>query len=85
MKSLLNVRELFRYHDVYYVYDHIWIQDLCAYVLGDGVSETDIRSIAHELRRECEKVTKETVTFEKMIDEEITPTSVADIEAMIQQ
>lgn len=84
LKSVLNVRELFRYHDVYYVYDHIWIQDLCAYVMGDGVTETDIRTVAHELRRECEKVTKETVTFEKMVGDDIAATSVADIEEMVQ-
>lgn len=84
LRSLLDARELFRYHDVYYVYDQIWIQDLCAYILGDGVSEADIRTIAHELRRECDKLTKLDVTFEKMLDDEMTTTSIVDIEGMLQ-
>lgn len=85
IKALLDVRELFRYHDVYYVYDQVWIQDLCAYVLGQGVSEADIRTIAHELRRDCMKVTKESVTFEKAMEDELEAVSVDRVEQMAEE
>lgn len=64
LKGLLEVKELFRFHDVYYVYDKIWLQDLCSWVINQ-VSEIDIRQLAHDLKRELEKVDKTDITFEK--------------------
>lgn len=96
LKNLLAIRELFRYHDVYYVYDHIWMQDLCLWVLND-VGEKAIRQLAHDLKSENTKLTKADIVFEKVLEsledfmkdeiadlekDSITALSVADIEQM---
>lgn len=70
LKSLLDMKELFRFHDVYYVYDKIWFQDLSAWLISDQVSEMTIRYLAHDLKRELEKVDKSDITFEKISAEE---------------
>lgn len=69
LKSLLDLKELFRFHDIYYIYDHIWMKDLCSWMLND-MGEMPIRQLAHDLKRELEKVDKTVVTFEK-VDTEI--------------
>lgn len=65
LKCLFDVKELFRYHDIYYVYDKIWLQDLCSWLINEDVSEMTIRKLGHDLKRELEKVTREEVVFEK--------------------
>lgn len=66
LKSLLDLKELFRYHDVYYVYDKIWLDDLCSWLISDQVTESLIRSIAHDLRKEYTSLSKTEITFEKL-------------------
>lgn len=68
LKCLLDLRELFRFHDVYYVYDKIWLEDLCLWILGDDVSENSLRSLAHDFKRTLEGIKKSDVTFEKVDD-----------------
>lgn len=68
MKYLLEARELFRFHDVYYVYDKIWLEDLCLWVLSDSVSEGILRQVAHDLKRELDCLEKTSITFEKIDD-----------------
>lgn len=68
MKSLLDARELFRFHDVYYVYDKIWLEDLCLWVLSDSVTENSLRQVAHDLKREIDTLKKTDITFEKIDD-----------------
>ncbi|WPK23293.1 hypothetical protein PUMCH_000528 [Australozyma saopauloensis] len=68
MKCLLEARELFRYHDVYYVYDKIWLEDLCLWVLSDSVSEGSLRQVAHDLKKEIDALQKTEITFEKIDD-----------------
>ncbi|KAM9899376.1 hypothetical protein OXX69_009500, partial [Metschnikowia pulcherrima] len=68
LKCLLDLRELFRFHDVYYVYDKIWLEDLCSWILGDDVSENSLRSLAHDFKRTLEGIKKSDVTFEKVDD-----------------
>ncbi|RKP29796.1 SHQ1-domain-containing protein [Metschnikowia bicuspidata] len=68
MQSLLAARELFRFHDVYYVYDKIWLEDLCLWVLSDAVIEVSLRQVAHDLKKELDALKKTDITFEK-IDE----------------
>lgn len=68
MKNLLDARELFRFHDVYYVYDKVWLEDLCLWVLSDSVTENSLRQVAHDLKREIDSLKRTDVTFEKIDD-----------------
>lgn len=68
IKCLLDLKELFRFHDVYYVYDKIWLDDLCVWLISDLVSEFSIRQLAHDFKRENDKISKQTITFEKVDD-----------------
>ncbi|KAI5960500.1 hypothetical protein KGF57_001896 [Candida theae] len=65
LQALLDLKELFRFHDVYYVYDKIWLEDLCAYLISDNVTEGQLRKLAHGLKKTVENVTKSDITFEK--------------------
>ncbi|KAI5968869.1 hypothetical protein CANMA_002043 [Candida margitis] len=70
LQSLLDLKELFRFHDIYYVYDKIWLEDLCAYLISDNVTEGQIRKLAHDVKKTVDSVTKADITFEKA-DEDI--------------
>ncbi|ONH74563.1 Protein SHQ1 [Pichia kudriavzevii] len=68
LKSLLAIRELFRKHDIYYVYCKILLDDLCAWVLrDDGCNDVVLRNLAHALRKEIDVLDKKDVVFEKLI------------------
>ncbi|KAG7195172.1 uncharacterized protein KQ657_003696 [Scheffersomyces spartinae] len=75
LKSLLDIRELFRVHDVLYVYDRIWLQDLCLFIMSDSVSENNVRALAHDLKKQYSQITKNDIVFEKLrledLDEEM--------------
>ncbi|ODV76634.1 SHQ1-domain-containing protein [Suhomyces tanzawaensis NRRL Y-17324] len=89
LKSLLDLKELFRFHDVYYVYDKIWLEDLCAWLISDGLSEATIRYLAHDLRKEYTSLQKADITFEKVDgsgeDDEMTALDLNDIEVMAEE
>ena len=70
LKSLLDLKELFRFHDIYYVYDKIWMEDLCAYLVSDNVSEATIRNLAHDLKNVVDSTNESDITFEKSSEEE---------------
>lgn len=71
LKVLLAVRELFRKHDIYYVYCKILLDDLCSWVLrDDGCNDIVLRNLAHALRKELDKITKRDIVFEKLIQDE---------------
>lgn len=74
LKSLLDLKELFRFHDIYYVYDHIWMKDLCSWMLNE-MGEMPLRQLAHDLKRELESIDKTTITFEKVDTEAREPDS----------
>lgn len=63
IRALLDVHETFRFHDVYYVYDKILLGDLTAWFISQG-SENVIRSLALEMRKEQESISKENIEFE---------------------
>lgn len=72
LKSLLQVRELYRKHDIYYVYCKILLDDLCAWVLrDDGCNDIVLRNLAHALRKDVDALQKSDVVFEKVICDEI--------------
>lgn len=66
LKAILDLKELFRFHDIYYVYDKIWLEDLCSYLISDNIPEGTIRNLAHDLKKEVSSITKLDITFEKM-------------------
>ncbi|CCE89057.1 Piso0_001855 [Millerozyma farinosa CBS 7064] len=68
LKSLLDLKELFRFHDVYYVYDKIWLDDLATWMISDQVTENTIRKLAHDLKSELTNLRRAEVTFEKLDD-----------------
>lgn len=76
LKELLAARELFRKHDIYYVYCKILMDDLCAWVLrDDGCNDIVLRNLAHASRKALEKVTKNDIVFEKIIRDEAASNS----------
>lgn len=94
LKSLLDLKELFRFHDVYYVYDKIWLEDLCSWLISDDISETAIRNLAHDVKKLYEGLNKTEITFEKFdkteddeIDEdsEVVVLNLEEIEVMAEE
>ncbi|QLG72512.1 hypothetical protein HG535_0D02200 [Zygotorulaspora mrakii] len=67
IKCLLNIHEVFRYHDVYYVYNKMLLDDLCSWFISQG-NETVIKSLAIETKKEIDLLTKEDIGFECMSD-----------------
>ncbi|KAI7871853.1 SHQ1 protein-domain-containing protein [Spinellus fusiger] len=47
LKVLLEMKDLFDHHDVYYVYSKIWIDDYCVWI--QHASDHVLRTLAHEL------------------------------------
>ncbi|KAK6465317.1 SHQ1 protein-domain-containing protein [Scheffersomyces coipomensis] len=66
LKALLDLKELFRFHDVYYVYDKIWLEDFVTWFISDDVTEAMIRNLAHDLKKEYSTLSKSEITFEKV-------------------
>lgn len=86
LRCLLDAKELFRYHDVYYVYDKIWLEDLCLWVISEQVSESVIRGLAHDVKSQTSLLQKTDITFEKIDDSQsgdaMIVLDVQDVEVM---
>lgn len=67
IKNLLAVHELFRFHDVYYVYNKCLLDDLVAWFISQG-NETVVRSLALELEQQLLNLTKDDIAFECLAD-----------------
>lgn len=61
-RCLLDIHEMFRFHDVYYVYNRILLDDLCSWFISQG-SENVTRSLALEAKKELDQVTKDEIEF----------------------
>ena len=89
LKAILAAREFFRFHDVYYIYCKILLDDLCSWILrDDGCNERILRNLAHALRKEAESVGKKDVVFEKIMTEdsdEMEPVSIDEIEQLAEE
>lgn len=71
LKAILAIRELFRKHDIYYVYCKILLDDLCAWILrDDGCNDIVLRNLAHALRKDMDNLNKKDIVFEKIITDE---------------
>lgn len=86
LKCILDLKELFRFHDIYYVYDKIWLEDLCSWIISDQLSEANVRELAHDLKTELSAITKQHITFEKVDDtqddDEMIALDISEVEAM---
>lgn len=89
IKSLIAIKELFRFHDIYYVYDKIWLQDLLSWFISN-VTESNLRVLAHDLKRELDVIKREDIMFEKVnqdnivdSDDEAEPQEVNEEEEMV--
>lgn len=67
IRNLLAVHELFRFHDVYYVYNKCLLDDLLAWFISQG-NETVVRSLALELEQQLINLTKDDIQFECLAD-----------------
>ncbi|ORZ09506.1 box H/ACA snoRNP assembly protein Shq1 [Absidia repens] len=47
LKALLEMKDLFDHHDIYYVYSKIWLDDYCVWI--QHASDAVLRTLAHEL------------------------------------
>ncbi len=63
IRALLDIHETFRFHDVYYVYDKVLLDDLTAWFISQG-RENVLRSLALEMRKEQESLSKQDIEFE---------------------
>ncbi|QLQ78980.1 hypothetical protein HG537_0B03270 [Torulaspora globosa] len=61
-RCLLDIHEIFRFHDVYYVYNRILLDDLCSWFISQG-SENVTRSLALELKKELDQISKDEIEF----------------------
>lgn len=62
-RCMLDVHEVFRFHDVYYVYNKILLDDLCSWFISKG-NENVIRSLAVELKKEIDALSKDQIEFD---------------------
>ncbi|CCH62181.1 hypothetical protein TBLA_0G02410 [Henningerozyma blattae CBS 6284] len=62
IRCLLDIHEIFRIHDVYYVYNKIFLDDLCSWFISDGNSNV-IKSLALEFHKEISQMKKEDIDF----------------------
>lgn len=62
-RCLLDIHEVFRFHDVYYVYNKVLVDDLCAWFLSQG-NENVIRSLAVEVKKEIDATHKDDIEFD---------------------
>lgn len=63
VRALLDIHEIFRYHDVYYVYNKILLDDLCSWFISQG-NETIVNSLAAQAEKELREVNKSQIEFE---------------------
>lgn len=89
LKAILSAREFFRYHDVYYVYCRILLDDLCSWILrDDGCNEKVLRNLAHALRKVVSSVQKKDIVFEKIMTEdsdEMEFVNINDVEELAEE
>ncbi|KAL6948723.1 hypothetical protein ACO0QE_001196 [Hanseniaspora vineae] len=70
-KALLDIHELFRFHDVYYVYNKILLDDLISWFIKYG-DASSIANIAFDLQTQLKTIDKNSISFNCLagIDEE---------------
>ncbi|SMN20586.1 similar to Saccharomyces cerevisiae YIL104C SHQ1 Chaperone protein required for the assembly of box H/ACA snoRNPs and thus for pre-rRNA processing [Maudiozyma saulgeensis] len=67
IKALLDIHECFRFHDIYYVYNKVLLDDLCSWFISYG-DEVIIRSLAIQMKKELDTITEENISFDCISD-----------------
>ena len=62
-EALLDIHEVFRFHDVYYVYNRVLLDDLCSWFINSG-DENVIKSLAIDTKRELDTISKGEIEFD---------------------
>ncbi|KAI8064373.1 SHQ1 protein-domain-containing protein [Gongronella butleri] len=60
LKALLEMKDLFDHHDIYYVYSKIYLDDYCTWI--QNANDAVLRTIAHELHHM--KINKEDIPWD---------------------
>jgi protein SHQ1 len=85
IKALLMIREPFRFHDIYYVYNKILLEDLINWLIKDSKNNDFIlKSLGTELGKQLQTLQKSEIIFEQLDDEgdvdtELTIQEIEDI------
>lgn len=67
IKSLLAIHELFRFHDVYYVYNKCLLDDLCAWFIAQG-NDQIISALLIEFKQQLNLINKIDIEFDCIAD-----------------
>ena len=67
IKALLDIHECFRFHDIYYVYNKVLLDDLCSWFISYG-DEFIIRSLAIQMKKELDSINEGTINFDCISD-----------------
>lgn len=62
-EALLDIHEVFRFHDVYYVYNRVLLDDLCSWFINSG-DENVIKSLAIDTKRELDTISRDEIEFD---------------------
>lgn len=67
IKALLDIHECFRFHDIYYVYNKVLLDDLCSWFISYG-DEVVLRSLAIQMKEELDAISEESISFDCIAD-----------------
>lgn len=88
IKALLAIREPFRFHDIYYVYNKVLLEDLVNWLIKDPKDNDFIlRSLGSELRKQLQLLAKDEIKFEQLDGEGDVDTelNIAEIEHIAEE
>ncbi|UCS20455.1 uncharacterized protein HLK63_G02651 [Nakaseomyces glabratus] len=67
LRALLKVHEIFRFHDAYYVYNKILLDDLVSWFINNG-NENVLRGLTMEFKKELDTISKEAIDFDCLVE-----------------
>lgn len=88
IKALLKLRESFRFHDIYYVYNKILLDDLINWLIKDSRdNDFVLKSLGKELDKQLGSISKGEIVFEQLDEEGDVDTelNIQEIEAIAEE
>ncbi|CDR38643.1 CYFA0S02e04038g1_1 [Cyberlindnera fabianii] len=88
IKALLATREPFRFHDIYYCYNKVLLEDLVNWLVKDARdNDFVLKSLSKEVEKHLNTLEKTEIVFEQLDDEGDVDTSlnIAEIEQLAEQ
>lgn len=81
LKSLLAIHEAFRFHDIYYVYNKILIDDLINWLINDSRdNDFVLKSLGQEIEKNLMSLEKNEIVFEQLDEDGDVDTSLNILE-----